>query len=429
MNRKKKAAAMGLATIMAVSAVGGVALAETRTTYTDVANTAWYYSAVDTVTNDLKLMQGEGAGRFNPEGSLTREQFVQVLYNMSSEESKGYGDKTSKFTDVDPAAWYAPALAWAEENNVTNGTSDTTFGIGEFVTREQMAQFMCNYCEQNGLNPVGDKVIDSFNDADTASDWAKDAVEWSRTAGLFQGDNDGNFKPTANITRAEAAQVMANFYGNAHEYVSLSTTATCTEYGEETFLCVICGKIKTEIDSPLGHWSEDEGVVTKEATCTEDGERTLTCAICGETYTKVIPAAHSWDEGVVTKEASCTEIGEKTFTCTVCGETKTEVIPSGHSWDEGVVTKDTTCTEDGEITYTCTICGDTKTQIVTTGGHNWELTKTIVGPTDETETGRLRIRTTKYYTCTICGEEMHQVSIPTEDELNQSMFKNFSDYI
>ena len=88
--------------------------------------------------------------------------------------------------------------------------------------------------------------------------------------------------------------------------------ATCTEAGEMTYTCSVCGQTKTEAILPSGEHSYGDGVQTKAPTCAEDGEMTYTCSACGESYTEAIDATgeHSYDDAGV---------------CTVCGESKTVV--------------------------------------------------------------------------------------------------------
>lgn len=88
-----------------------------------------------------------------------------------------------------------------------------------------------------------------------------------------------------------------------------------------------CGKCKHEYD---------DGVITKEPTCTEEGEKTSTCSLCGETKIESVPIiAHAFDEEI-TKESTFKEEGEKTFTCKNCGYSYTESIPKRD--DEVIVT-------------------------------------------------------------------------------------------
>ena len=109
----------------------------------------------------------------------------------------------------------------------------------------------------------------------------------------------------------------------------------------------------------------DNGKVTTPSTCTEEGEKTLTCKLCGDTKTEKIPIAdHKWDKGDIITEATCTQEGEQYVTCSVCGETSTEAIPTTEHDYEEKVTKEATFESEGEKTYTCKICGDTKTEVI-----------------------------------------------------------------
>ena len=72
----------------------------------------------------------------------------------------------------------------------------------------------------------------------------------------------------------------------------------------------------------------DEGHITLEPTCTEDGQMTYTCAVCGETRTEPIPCrGHVYGEWTITKPATVAEEGEETRVCTVCGGKETRPIP------------------------------------------------------------------------------------------------------
>ncbi len=131
---------------------------------------------------------------------------------------------------------------------------------------------------------------------------------------------------------------------------------------------------KENIDNAFGHTCT---VTETPATCTEAGEITYTCTICGSVFTDEIPALsdgdHTWDAGVVTKEATCKDNGEVLYTCTVCGATKTETTladtENGHSY-KITATTDATCKEKGSITYTCSICNEEYTEYTDTIDHN-----------------------------------------------------------
>ncbi len=328
-----------------------------------------------------------------------------------------------------------------------------------------------------------------------------------------------------------SGQTIAKTENHSWDAGKVTTKATCTEEGEKTFTCSICGDEKTEKVSATGHqhteirnkkeatcketgysgdtWckdcgkkilsgqtiaktenhSWDAGKVTTKATCTEEGEKTFTCSICGDEKTEKVSATghqhteirnkkestckeegysgdtwckdcgkkilsgqtiaktedHSWNQGEITKEPTCKEEGEKTFTCTICGNTKTEKVSTtdhqhmeirnqknptckeagysgdtyctdcgvkifsgqtiaktkNHNWDGGVITTEPTCTERGEKTFTCTICGNTNTKKVNATGHSYGAYKVVKEPTNKR-------KGLKSKTCSVCGKIVYE---------------------
>ena len=105
---------------------------------------------------------------------------------------------------------------------------------------------------------------------------------------------------------------------------------TCKEdgyTGDE--VCKVChetlnkGTTIPKTDShEWGKWT-----TVRESTCTEKGERSRKCAVCGEEEIESLPLAkHTWDNGKVTKAPSYTKVGVKTWTCKKCGKTKTTTL-------------------------------------------------------------------------------------------------------
>ncbi len=76
---------------------------------------------------------------FGPYESCTRAQIVTFLWRAAgSPEPK----TTSSFTDVPASAYYAKAVAWAVENGITNGMTETTFAPNATCTRGQSVTFL-----------------------------------------------------------------------------------------------------------------------------------------------------------------------------------------------------------------------------------------------------------------------------------------------
>ncbi|MCD8375349.1 MAG: GDSL-type esterase/lipase family protein [Oscillospiraceae bacterium] len=151
---------------------------------------------------------------------------------------------------------------------------------------------------------------------------------------------DLDFHPNADGHAAIAQAMLAAYQAAleeagaapepAHSWNSGQVTkeATCTQAGEMTYTCTVCGATKTEDIEATGHSAALQNA--RAATCTEDGYTgDMVCTICGQVLSAgeaISAAGHSWDQGAVTTQATATADGVKTYTCTVCGESKTEAI-------------------------------------------------------------------------------------------------------
>lgn len=109
--------------------------ADTDNPFADVSENAWYYKAVMWAVEN-GITSGVDATHFAPDSALTRAQVVTFLYRAAG--SPEYSGST-QFEDVPEGAWYAAAVAWAEENNVTNGMDDTHFAPEVDCTRAMIA--------------------------------------------------------------------------------------------------------------------------------------------------------------------------------------------------------------------------------------------------------------------------------------------------
>lgn len=173
---------------------------------TDVELNAWYHEAVDYVV-EHGIMAGVSATAFQPNGSLTRGQVVQILHNL---EGKPEETAEAPFTDT-AGHWALEAIAWAAQNNVVAGYDDGTFGPEKLVTREEFAQMMYNYAKFKGYDLTAGGDLTQFPDAGAISDWAETALSWANGKGLINGHDNGTIDPQGNTTRDQAASIMKNF--------------------------------------------------------------------------------------------------------------------------------------------------------------------------------------------------------------------------
>ena len=181
--------------------------------FTDVSASQWYHEAVDyAVVNGL--FAGTSDTTFSPNESMTRGMLVTVLWRLAG---KPEAKAAASFQDVDAQQYYAEAVAWAAENGIVAGTSDTTFSPNAKVTREQMAAILYRYAKLNGVDVTKTADLKNFPDADKVTSYAKDAMAWAVESGIISGTPKGGktyLDPTGNATRAQVASILMRYAKN-----------------------------------------------------------------------------------------------------------------------------------------------------------------------------------------------------------------------
>lgn len=179
--------------------------------FTDVAEDAWYHDYVyDLVYRGV--VNGMTATTYEPEGKLTRAQFVKLLAcSLEEAETLKTYEGQHPFTDSE-GHWAETYIAWAKDKGIVEGVSATEFDPEAPITREQMATIFGRYALKQGIElPKSDNAAGSFPDADKISEYAREFVELMRIAGILNGYEDGTFRPQGNATRAEAAKLFSLF--------------------------------------------------------------------------------------------------------------------------------------------------------------------------------------------------------------------------
>lgn len=175
--------------------------------FPDVKFQSWYFDEVEQAAK-LGLFQGED-GLFRPTRNITRAEFCKVAAISLGADLAPYEDGGA-FTDVDPAKWYAPYVAWAADNGVMEGNGDGTFRPDDPITREEMCQVFYNML---GEDRPQTPEQEPFPDDDKISSWAKEAVYLCKTLDLVRGNDDGTVNPKGFTQRCEAAAVFVRYAG------------------------------------------------------------------------------------------------------------------------------------------------------------------------------------------------------------------------
>ena len=260
--------------------------------FTDVAADADYYAAVIWGTSN-GVINGTSETTFSPDDSLQRQAFATMLYRyealLTADETApaddaaaadetapaddaAAADETAPADDVAAADETAPAddaaaadeTAPADDAAAADETApaDDTATSDETVPAEELTPAEEVPAEETGA----EDVLAQYADADSIQAYAREAMAWAVTAGLFQGDPDNNLNPRVNATRAEVATLIMRF-----AEMTAAEEAPEDAIGgadEATDITVTDGEETTETETPA------EGEETTETETPAEGEAT-----------------------------------------------------------------------------------------------------------------------------------------------------------
>lgn len=169
--------------------------------FADVATDAYYYDAVKWAVNK-GITNGVSETLFGPDQACTRAQIVTFLWRAAGSPEPKSG---SSFADVAADAYYAKAVAWAVENGITKGTSETTFHPDETCTRAQGVTFLYRALGKLAAAQAG------FTDV-AADSYYADAVNWAAENGVTNGISETLFGPDGSCTRAQIVTFLYRTY-------------------------------------------------------------------------------------------------------------------------------------------------------------------------------------------------------------------------
>lgn len=172
--------------------------------FDDIEDVPWAVEAITQLTY-RGVLNGKGERLFAPNDSITREEFAKVIcegfkFNLI------YAD--CPFEDVSEDDWAYKYIRSAYIAGIVNGISDTEFGYGQNITREDLCVMIERTLKAGDLTvPENSEANIVFADDDSISDYAKESVYKLAAAGIVSGDGE-NFNPKACATRAEAAKIV-----------------------------------------------------------------------------------------------------------------------------------------------------------------------------------------------------------------------------
>ena len=172
--------------------------------FEDVASNAYCYDAVNWAV-ERNIASGTGKYTFSPDSNCTRADFVTFLWRAAGKPVVNFAMNVS---DVKEDAYYAEAVRWAASLGIVTGLSKNTFGAASAVTREQAVTMLWRFAKQQGFDTTqGGMAIREFDDYDSLSEYAREAMAWAVNAGILKGSGN-RLMPDADCTRAQLVTLL-----------------------------------------------------------------------------------------------------------------------------------------------------------------------------------------------------------------------------
>ena len=168
----------------------------------------WSYQGISYCVSK-GLMKGTDATHFDPYSNMTRAMLVTVLYRAAG--SPAVSAAGLPFTDLRDD-WYRSAVAWAYRSGISSGVSQSCFDPNGKVTREQIVAMLYRFSALQGgqVNNVNGMVLNSYGDGSNVSDWAHLSFCWAVENGIINGSG-GQLQPQGDANRAQIATILMRY--------------------------------------------------------------------------------------------------------------------------------------------------------------------------------------------------------------------------
>ena len=177
-------------------------LGSNEESFNDISDVDWAKEAINYLA-EKGIVSGRDEKRFAPKDNVKREEFVKMI--VLAFDLKNDGNSDISFSDVNTDEWYAPYIKTAYALGIVNGVSKNKFGIGSYISRQDMAVMITR---AKNIELADNTPENTFTDAEQIADYARVSVAYLKNAGVINGYDDGSFRPSGNVTRAETAKVL-----------------------------------------------------------------------------------------------------------------------------------------------------------------------------------------------------------------------------
>ncbi len=189
------------------------------TNVADFSDTAGHWAQADIARlHRLGILNGVGNNKYDPNATLTRAQFAQMINNLLQLSPDG---TKADYSDIRSSAWYNNAIQAVATVGVSNGYTDGTYKPNRKISREEMAHILLNtmrYVDpDDSFGTDTNQVLNKFKDQSKVGNWARSDLASAITEKLFKGRANGELDPKASTTRAEAAATISRLIDQLSE--------------------------------------------------------------------------------------------------------------------------------------------------------------------------------------------------------------------
>ena len=190
------------ASAVAAAPTQGSAIPMAFDIFTDLEQASWAKDAIIYLAQK-GIVNGKTETEFFPDDNITREEAVKILVLAFAPDAQA---AEISFADADKNAWYHSYIAKAVGAGIVNGYSDTRFGIGDKISREDMVTMIYRAAVNSGITLQTEEI--GFADGNDIADYAKEAVGALSKAEIVSGVDFSHFAPKAQATRAQMAKII-----------------------------------------------------------------------------------------------------------------------------------------------------------------------------------------------------------------------------
>ena len=190
----------GISLVPSTESIVNTEVKEEKPTFSDVDKNHWAYEAIESLS-EKGIINGKGNGVFDPNGEITRAEFIKILCVAKNIKADG----NVSFKDVVSGAWYEEYIVSAYNSGLIKGVSEDIFGVNDKISRQDICTILFRTMD------VEEDSEPKFKDNEEISEYAVDAVAFFAIHGVINGFSDGTFKPLESCTRAQAAKIIYQY--------------------------------------------------------------------------------------------------------------------------------------------------------------------------------------------------------------------------